>query len=76
MADYSIFALGESQIAVSDGKRLDGVTQGDGSHLEGASIRFKSSAWEEVRINDNDPNFQNNDGSQRLDQHTAWQPAN
>lgn len=67
MADYSIFALGESQIAVSNGRRLDGVTQGDGSHLEGASITFKSSAWEEVRINDDDPNFQNNDGSQQLD---------
>lgn len=67
MADYSIFALGESQITVSDGGQLDGVTQGDGSHLEGASITLNSSAWEEVRINDNDPNFQDNDGRRRLD---------
>lgn len=66
MPDYSIFTLGESQISVSGGGQLDGVTQGDGSNLVGLEITLNSNAWEEVLITDNDPNFQDSDGSQRL----------
>jgi hypothetical protein len=65
-ADYSIFVLGESQISISGGGQLDGVTQGDGSHLTGLTITLNSSAWVPIEISDNDPDFQDNDNSQRL----------
>lgn len=67
MPAYSIFALGESLITVSDGGQLDGVTQGDGSHLVGRMITLASDAWQEVLISDNDSDFRDNDGNQRLD---------
>ncbi len=67
MARFSIFMLGESQITVSGGQQLDGVTQGDGSHLVGQTITLNSNAWTEVEIRDNDTNFGDNDGTQRLD---------
>lgn len=67
MAGYSIFALGDSQLSVSGGGQLDGVTQGDGSHLVGLEITLNSNAWTEVDISDDDTDFRDNDGSQRLD---------
>lgn len=67
MPDYSIFTLGESQLTISGGAQLDGVTQGDGSHLVGQSITLNTDAWTEVQITDNDGNFQDSDASQRLD---------
>lgn len=66
MAEYSIFTLGESQITISGGGQLDGVTQGSGVHLQDLQITLVSDAWEEVQITDNDTNFQDSDGSQRL----------
>ena len=65
-ADYSIYVLGESQITISGGGQLDGVTQGDGSHLDGLTITLNSGAWAPVDISDYDANFQDNDSSQRL----------
>lgn len=65
-ADYSIYVLGESQITISGGGQLDGVTQGNGSHLNGLTITLNSGAWLPVEITDDDPNFQDSDGSQRL----------
>ncbi len=69
MANYSIFTLGESQMTISGGGQLDGVTQGDGSHLVGLSITLNSDAWQEVQIRDggSDTDFRDNDGNQRLD---------
>lgn len=67
MARFSIFMLGESQISISGGAQLDGVTQGDGSHLVGQTITLNSNAWNEVNIRDNDRNFSDNDSIQRLD---------
>ncbi|GAA6190287.1 Hint domain-containing protein [Phaeobacter sp. NW0010-22] len=67
MARFSIFMLGESQITVSGGQQLDGVTQGDGSHLVGQTLTLNSNAWTEVEIRDNDTNFSDNDSNQRLD---------
>ncbi len=55
-------------MTISGGAQLDGITQGDGSHLEGVTITLNSNAWLPVEIDDNDPNFRDNDGSQRLDQ--------
>jgi len=68
MANYSIWALGESEITVSGGGQLDGVTQGDGSHLVGLFITLESNSYEEIRIRDrpaSDNNFDDNDGDQR-----------
>lgn len=67
MASYSIFALEESQLTVSGGGQLDGVTQGDGSHLVGLEITLNANAWTEVAISDDDTDFRDNDSSQRLD---------
>jgi hypothetical protein len=63
---YSIYVLNESDLTISGGGILDGVTQGDGSHLVGRTITINSPSWYSVNINDDDPNFQDNDGSQRL----------
>lgn len=65
-ADYSIYVLGESQISISGGEQLDGVNQGDGSHLDGLFITLNTGNWLEVEIADNDPDFEDNDGNQQL----------
>lgn len=69
MANYSIWILEESHISVSGGVMLDGVTQGDGSHLVGKTITLNSNSWHQVDIKDNgsDSSFDDNDGNQRLD---------
>ena len=66
MARYSIYALGASQIGVSNGVSLSGVTQGDASQLNGQTITLDSNAWEEIEIKDNETRFADNDGGQRL----------
>ncbi len=60
---YDIYMLGESQITVSGGQQLDGVTQGDGSHLTGLTITLNSNAWTPISINDNDTNFSDSQGA-------------
>lgn len=67
MADYDIYVLEEDEITISGGGQLDGVTQGDGSHLNGLTITLNSNSWVPVSITDDDDNFQDSDGSQRLD---------
>lgn len=69
MADYSIFVLGEANISLTGGAILDGITQGDGSHLVGESLTINSTPWTELLISDSGPetNFADNDASQRLD---------
>ncbi len=68
MANYSFWALGKSQVSVSGGGQLDGVSQGDGSHLVGLSITLNSNSWEQIDVRDrgSDTNFDDNDGNQRL----------
>jgi hypothetical protein len=66
MPDFDIFTIPESSISVSGGEQLSGVTQGDGSHLVGETITINSSDWIAVTINDNDPDFEDNDGNQSL----------
>lgn len=65
MPDYDIFVLDESDITLSSGQ-LDGVTQGDGSHLLGVTLTINAPNWFSVAITDNDPNFQDSDSSQVL----------
>ncbi|SMP12445.1 Hint domain-containing protein [Shimia sagamensis] len=68
MANYSFWALGESHVSVSGGVSLDGITQGDGSHLVGETITLNSNAWEQISVRDRggDTNFDDNDSNQRL----------
>lgn len=67
MPVQTVYALGESQVSVSGGGQLSGVTQGDGSHLDGLFLTLNSNAWESILIDDDDTNFADNDGSQRLE---------
>lgn len=66
MPDYDIYVLGEGDISLSGGGQLDGVTQGNGSHLNGLTLTLNTGAWSAVAITDDDDNFQDSDGSQRL----------
>ncbi|PPB80720.1 Hint domain-containing protein [Albidovulum inexpectatum] len=66
MPNYNLWILGESNISVSGGKTLDGITQGDGSHLVGETITLNAPNWEKVQISDDDPVFADNDGNQGL----------
>jgi Hint domain len=66
MPIYSVWMLQKLNITVSGGGNLNGVTQGDGSHLVGRTITLNSPAWKETRITDDDVNFDDNDANQRL----------
>ena len=68
MARYSVWALGESNLSISGGGQLDGVTQGDGSHLVGLTITIDTTNFEELEVRDpgSDTNFDDNDSNQRL----------
>ena len=68
---YTIWAIAESSLTItgtSGGNGLDGVTQGDGSHLVGATIVWSGGGWEPISVADNDSNFDDNDTSQRVSQ--------
>lgn len=69
MSDYNVWALGESNLTISGGGQLDGVTQGDGSHLTGLTITIDTTNFAELLVSDggSDTNFNDNDGNQRLD---------
>lgn len=74
MADYSIFVLGESNISLTgttasgDPKALDGITQGDGSHLMGEFLTINTKTFTEILISDAgaETNFADNDNGQTL----------
>jgi hypothetical protein len=65
MAIYTVWMLEKSNITVSGGGTLDGVTQGDGSHLVGRSITLNSNAFVQTSIEDDDTSFEDNDTSQQ-----------
>jgi len=69
MANFSVWMLEASNITISGGKSLDGITQGEGTHLVGETLRLNSRDWLETFVRDNGPdsNFDDNDNSQRLD---------
>lgn len=67
MANYSVWMLEASNISLSGGVSLSGITQGDGSNLVGATLRLENNQWVETFLRDNDTNFDDNDGNQRLD---------
>ena len=70
MPDFSIYVLQEDDITLSQGAILDGVTQGDGSHLVNSAnpitITLNNRNWLEAEITDDDSNFRDNDGGQEL----------
>ena len=68
MPVYTIYTLESSNITVSGGEQLSGITQGDGSHLMGETITLNSNDWVAVDIDDsNDSNFDDSDTSQSLE---------
>lgn len=67
MPVYSVWMLEKSNISVSGGGTLDGVTQGTGVHLIGSTITLLNRDWLETFIDDQDLDFEDNDPSiQRL----------
>lgn len=68
MAIYSVWMLGASNITISGGKSLSGITQGDGSHLVGETLRLNTNSWLETFISDGgaDTKFDDNDSNQVL----------
>ncbi|MFQ6554294.1 Hint domain-containing protein [Aestuariibius insulae] len=65
MPNYTIYVLDEADITLtnSDGtaENLDGVNQGDGSHLVGDTLTLGGSNWMPTEISDDDANFSDND---------------
>lgn len=67
--EFEIFVLGESDVTVTGGTgSLDGINNGSGANLNGATITLLSNNFLPVSINDNagDLDFGDSDGSQRL----------
>ena len=67
MATETIYALEASNVTISGGGQLSGISQGDGSHLDGLTITLDSNDWVSLLLSENDGSFDDNDGSQRLD---------
>lgn len=67
MPRYDFFGLGETSVTIAGGGQLDGVTQGDGSHLVGLTITLNNKSFEEIRVRDRvrgDRFFDDNDNDQ------------
>ncbi|MFX0542081.1 Hint domain-containing protein [Roseovarius sp. S4756] len=64
----TIYTLAASQISVSGGGQLSGITQGDGTHLAGRTITLNSNAWDSIDVFDStgDTSFDDSDTSQSL----------
>ncbi|MEM6477747.1 MAG: Hint domain-containing protein [Pseudomonadota bacterium] len=67
MANYTIYVLDESDLSVNNPDGLDGVSQGDGSHLNGKTLTINAANWTPIAVRDDDVSFSDNDGSQVLD---------
>jgi len=70
MAQYTVWVLPENNITLSSGQ-LDGITQGDGSHLVGKTLTITNNSYQPIVIDDNEGFFADNDGSQRLQSETT-----
>lgn len=78
MANYQFWALGASQISVSDGGSLGNPGQGEGTHLVGRTITLNSYSFEQISVRDNgsDANFDDNDTNQVLQGAQSFDGAN
>ena len=65
MVDYTVWMIEKANISVSGSGSLDGVTQGDGSHLVGRSLTLAPGNWLQTTIRDDDTSFEDNDSSQQ-----------
>lgn len=72
MAEFEIWALPESDITISDGGKLDGVSQGDATHLLNHTITLASSNLQSVTITDSEGFFADSDRSQSLTNATTF----
>ncbi|MEM6595373.1 MAG: Hint domain-containing protein [Pseudomonadota bacterium] len=63
MPTYDLYTLSESNVTISGGEQLDGITQGDGSHLVGQTITLNNNNWVPISITDNDSDFADNAGA-------------
>lgn len=64
----TLYTLEESNVTISGGEQLSGITQGDGSHLVGVTITLDSNDWVAVEVDDSDDtSFGDSDSSQSLD---------
>ncbi|NOE35750.1 Hint domain-containing protein [Ruegeria sp. HKCCD7318] len=68
MADYIVHALAASQVSITGGESLSGITQGDGSNLVGQFITIGNGPLTDLNVSDagSDSDFDDNDGNQRL----------
>ncbi len=67
MAEYDIYLLDKSSVSFQGSGQLDGVSQGDGSHMVGEVITLSSDPFRPISISDEgDANFQDNDSNQTL----------
>ena len=66
LVDYTIYTLDEGDLSLSNGTVLDGMNQGDGSHLVGETLTINVANYTDINITDNDNDFDDNDGNQRL----------
>lgn len=62
----TIYALAKSNITISGGGDLSGITQGDGSHMVGRTITLNNNSWQAMAVNDTEANFEDSDTSQTL----------
>ncbi len=64
---YDIYILDKNDITVTGStpasSELDGVTQGDGSHLVGSVITLNNNSWVPISIDDDDTDFEDNGGA-------------
>jgi hypothetical protein len=78
LAIYSFFVYGEGNISLTGTrvvggatvpKTLDGITQGDGSHLVGETLTINTTSTTQIIVDDSgaETNFADNDGGQSLD---------
>ena len=72
MPSNNVYTLGASQISISGGAVLSGITQGDGTHLMGETITLNSNSWVTVAILDDDANFNDSENGQTLDGLTSY----
>jgi hypothetical protein len=64
--NFTLYTLQASQITVSGGASLSGITQGTGVHLAGRTITLNTNAWQTLNITDDDNFFADNDTNQVL----------
>lgn len=62
----TIYTLEESNMTISGSGQLSGISQGNGSHLNGLTITLNNNNWRAVDIEDNDASFQDSSNGQTL----------